>query len=122
MGVCYSCLTRKRSPQRDEEREPLLPRYAPLVPPQSQFDKVADILAALSTGKYPSQDQVNNVLRVLINSDALKTENAAINGPLSTSGRRVLNDIRNILHALIKLGMQKNGTRCLTRLVDTSHL
>jgi len=110
MGTCYSCLTRKRSPQRDEEREPLLPKYAPVVPPQSQFDKVADILAALSTGKYPSQNQVNNVLRILLNSDALKTENSAINGPLSASGHQVLNDIRSIIHALIKLGMQKNGT------------
>lgn len=108
MGVCCSCLNRKRGPRG--EREPLLPKYAPKVPPQSQFDKVADILAALSAGKYPSQDQVDNVLRILINSDALKTENAAVNGPLSTSGHKVLNDVRGILHALIKLGMQKNGT------------
>jgi len=111
MGTCYSCLTRKRSPQRDEEREPLLPKYAPVVPPPvPSSTKVADILAALSTGKYPSQNQVNNVLRILLNSDALKTENSAINGPLSASGHQVLNDIRSIIHALIKLGMQKNGT------------
>ena len=121
MGICYSCLIRKRSPQRDEEREPLLPNYAPVVP-QSQFNKVADILAALSTGKYPSQNQVNNLLRIIVNSDALKTENATINGPLSASGHRVLNDIRSIIHALIKLGMQKNGTRMSIRLVDTSCL
>lgn len=107
MGICCSAF-RKRRP-RSDEREPLLPKYTPEIPPQSQFDKAADILAALSTGKYPSQDQINRALRLLLGSDILKTGNAALNGPLSHHGQKVLDDVRTILQALIALGMEKNG-------------
>lgn len=110
MGVCCSAF-RKRRP-RDSEREPLLPKYAPEIPPQSQFDKAADILAALSTGKYPSQQQINRALGLLLSSDVLKTGNAALSGPLSQHGQKVLDDICNVLQTLIVLGVEKNGQWC----------
>jgi len=107
MGICYSGF-RKRRP-RGDEREPLLPRHTPEIPPQSQFDKAADILAALSAGKYPSQDQINRAFRLLLSSDILKSGRNVPSGPLSQHGQKVLDDIRTILQALISLGMEKNG-------------
>jgi hypothetical protein len=107
MGICCSAF-RKRRP-RGEEREPLLPKYAPEIPPQSQFDKAADIIAALSAGKYPSQEQINRALRLLLNSDVFKTGNLVVNTSLSLHGKKVLDDVRDILHALISLGVEKNG-------------
>jgi hypothetical protein len=106
MGICCSAF-RKRRP-RGDEREPLLPKYTPEIPPQSQFDKAADILAALSTGKYPSQDQINRALGLLLSSDVLKS-NTALSGTPSQQGQKLLSDIRGILQALIALGIEKNG-------------
>jgi Family of unknown function (DUF5923) len=107
MGICCSAF-RKRRP-RGDEREPLLPKYTPEIPSQSQFDSAADILAALSTGKYPSQDQINRALRLLLSSDVLKSGNTVLSGALSQHGQKVLDDIRSIIQALITLGMEKNG-------------
>lgn len=107
MGGCYSCC-RRRKP-RDPEREPLLPKYAPEVPPQSQFDKLADLAAALSAGKYPSQDQINGGIQVLLRSEILKTGSLAAHGPLSARGRLLIDDVRGILDALLVLGSEKNS-------------
>lgn len=85
----------------------MLPKYG--LPPQDQFNKVAEILGALGAGKYPSQEQLNTFLRLLINSDMLKVDNIAVNGPLSQSGLTVLSDVRRILQALIRLGLEKNS-------------
>lgn len=107
MGICCSAC-RKRRP-RGDEREPLLPKYAPEIPPQSQFDKAADILAALSTGKYPSQDQINRAIRLLLSSDVFNTGNVAHSGALSKQGARVLDDVRHVLQLLAVIGTEKNG-------------
>ena len=108
MGSCCSSL-RKRRP-RGEEREPLLPKYAPEVPPQSQFDKLAQLIAAFQAGKYPSQDQINKALRTLLASDLLKEANIQASGPLSAHGRRIMGDVRSFVQVLLTLGMEKNGT------------
>jgi hypothetical protein len=79
------------------------------VPSQSQFDKAADVLAAISAGKYPSQEQINNASRVLLSSDILKTTHAGFEGPLSKQGRQVLEDARALLQCLIVLGTEKNS-------------
>jgi len=105
MGVCCSCC-RKRKP-RSDEREPLLPKYAPKAPPQTQFDKVADIIAAASTGKLPSQAQINDALQLLLRSEFL--EAPIVQGPLSARGRQILDDLREIVEAIQVLGLQKNG-------------
>jgi len=108
MGICCSVF-RKRRP-RGDEREPLLPKYTPEIPSQSQFDKLADILAAFSTGKYPTQDQINRALRLLLSSDVLKSGNTVLsNGSLSHHGQKLQSDIRGIVQALITLGIEKNG-------------
>lgn len=119
MGICCSCSSLRGRKPRSQEREPLLPKYAPQIPPQSQFDKAADILAAISTGKYPSQDQINNALRIILNSDILKTTNTSIDGPLSKQGQQVLSDIRNLLQHLVALGIEKNS-ECTTECPMTS--
>ncbi|KAG8834792.1 hypothetical protein FRC17_007109 [Serendipita sp. 399] len=107
MGSC--CSTSRKRRARGDEREPLLPKYVSDVPPQSQFDKVADILAALSTGKYPSQQQIDRSLRLMLNSDFLKAGQANLSSALSIHGRRLIDDLRRIIEALIVLGTEKNG-------------
>ncbi|CAG7851697.1 SubName: Full=Uncharacterized protein {ECO:0000313/EMBL:CCA68732.1} [Serendipita indica DSM 11827] len=106
MGSCCSSL-RKRGP-RGGEREPLLPQYAPEVPPQSQFDKFAQIIGAIQAGKYPSQEQINKALRMLLASDLLKATSIQANGPLSAHGRRIIEDTRSLVQALLTAGMEKN--------------
>src|ERR1700679_2407740 len=98
MGVCCSC-RRTRQPSNDE-REPLLPKYAPKVPAQTQFDKVADIIAAASTGRLPSQAQINHALQLLLLSDFLRAEAPVTPGPLSARGRQIVDDLREIVEAI----------------------
>ena len=107
MGVCCS-FCRNLKP-RNEEREPLLPKYAPKAPPQTQFDKVADIIAAASTGKLPSQAQINHALQLLVRSDFLRTEAPVAQGPLSARGRQIVDDLKETVQAMQVLCAQKNG-------------
>jgi hypothetical protein len=107
MGVCCSCC-RNRTP-RNDEREPLLPRYTPKAPSQNDFDKIADMTAAASTGKLPSQAQINHALQLLIQSEFLRTEAPVSPGPLSARGRQMVDDLREIAEAIQVLGVQKNG-------------
>lgn len=108
MGACCSYCSSNRRP-RNDEREPLLPRYAPKAPPQTQFDKVADIIAAVSTGKLPSQAQINGALQLLLRSEFLRTQAPVAEGPLSARGRQILDDFRETVGAIQVLGAQKNG-------------
>lgn len=111
MGFCLSCC-RRRSKDRSE-REPLLPKHDDILPPpHNNFDKFADVLAAISAGKLPSQDQLNHALQQLLRSDLLDsrtTAHAIGYGPLSESGRKVVEDVREVVQAALEVGVQKNG-------------
>ncbi|KAF5383154.1 hypothetical protein D9615_004963 [Tricholomella constricta] len=109
MGSCLSCF---RSENASTEREPLLPKVAQS-PPQSLrscLDKSADALAAFQAGKLPSQQQLDVFIRTITGSSLLHYDSQAFNGagPLSENGRRVLNDIREVLESVLQLGMEKN--------------
>lgn len=107
MGGCCSC-RRNRRPLNDE-REPLLPKYAPKVAAQTQFDRVTDLIAAASAGKLPSQAQINGALQLLLRSEFLRTEAPAAQRLLSARGRQLLDDLRETVEAIQVLGVQKNG-------------
>jgi hypothetical protein len=114
MGFCWSCC--RRRPKDAGEREPLLPKHNKsdpvLPPPQNQLDKLADVLAALSAGKWPSQKQLDRALRALLDSDLLDPHAAADSigyGQLSQSGKKVVEDVRELVHAALELGATKNG-------------
>lgn len=113
MGFCFSCC--RRRPKDRGEREPLLPKSTDdvLPPPQSHLDKVADVLAAISAGKLPTQSQLNHALQALLMSDLLDARAAAhVIGykPLSTAGQKVVEDAREVVEAALELGMQRNST------------
>lgn len=83
-----------------------------MLPKDSSIDKAADILAALHTGKLPSQEQINKALQALLRSSALRDDAAQVvsgGGPLSETGRNVLDDVREIIGAALQIGMEKNG-------------
>ncbi|KAG6844031.1 hypothetical protein H0H93_016717, partial [Arthromyces matolae] len=103
MGSFLSCLKK-----RSGEREPLLPKSTPPSPPLSSFEKVADIIAALQSGKLPSQDQLDNILRQFLRSTFLNDDQRFISGRLSQNGNRILMDTRDLIGALLQFGMEKN--------------
>lgn len=110
MGICSSCFRRKKT---SPEREPLLPKIAPLQAPPtpSHLEKAVDIIAAFQSGKLPSQSQLNSILRSLANSKLLQCEVqlGSGRGPLSANGRRVLVYVREVVEAALQVGMEKNG-------------
>ncbi|KAF8067868.1 hypothetical protein FPV67DRAFT_1493936 [Lyophyllum atratum] len=108
MGSCLSCF---RGEIESTEREPLLPKAAPPPPPpRTPLDKAVDILAASQSGKLPSQDQLNAILRSILGSSLLQCSGQGVlgAGPLSENGRRVVNDIRDLFDSILQLGMEKN--------------
>jgi hypothetical protein len=127
MDACLSCFSSKR---HQDDREPLLPKHQQPHTPQSAeqaeqpptdepLSKLADVLAALSAGKLPSQNQINNFLRRILNSNVLQeTQDAQSrttpeilrgNGPLSRRGRKVIQDVAHVIEAFLQFGMEKNG-------------
>lgn len=106
MGSCFSCC-RRRKPATGE-REPLLPKATDYVPPKADWDKVADALGALSAGKMPTQQQIDTALGLLLGSDILKV-GATSSGALSAHGKMLVLDVREIVQALARIGMEKNG-------------
>ncbi|GLB39185.1 hypothetical protein LshimejAT787_0603470 [Lyophyllum shimeji] len=109
MGSCLSCL---RGESESAEREPLLPTVAPPPPvPRSPtpLEKAADILAALQSGKLPSQDQLDIILRSNLRSSLLQCDlSVSGSGPLSENGRRVVDDTRELIESILQFGMEKN--------------
>ena len=73
------------------------------------MDRVADIIAAASAGKFPSQAQINQALQLLLRSEFLRTEAPMVPGPLSARGRQIVEDLRELVEAVQVLGIQKNG-------------
>ncbi|TFK46962.1 hypothetical protein OE88DRAFT_1739005 [Heliocybe sulcata] len=117
MGICSSCCRRRKDP----EREPLLPTDSSddaLPPPQSSFEKLADVLAAINAGKLPSQAQIDKALKSALASDALQP-NVVLRGygPLSESGRRVIEDARDLISAVLRAGVEKNADNKLQDLL-----
>jgi hypothetical protein len=110
MGSCSSCCGRRRPDPAHDEREPLLPKPTEFVPPKEAWDKVADALGALAAGKMPTQRQLDAVLSALLSSDMLKVGNTAT-GTLSAHGRRLVLDVRDVIQAVARIGMEKNGER-----------
>lgn len=116
MGLFLSSLPRSCS--KSSERKPLLPtRHGDVTtyqdnpaPPAPLLCKLADILGALQKGKLPSQDQLNLICQNILKSGLLRDEaSIAGHGSLSRSGRRVLDDAREIVEALLQIGLEKNG-------------
>ena len=115
-----------RSKPRDNECEPLLPKYINAQRPglnggsslrtetleRSVVDKIVDVLAALEAGKVPSQDQISGFLQMLLKSELLKDDRGKVipgNGPMGKQGRKVLRDVRALIQALLQFGTEKNG-------------
>ena len=113
----------QKSSQTDE-REPLLPK--PTTSHKTRpsverggttvIDKIIDILVVLNTGKLPSQTQLSKFLQSLLSSQLLKpghvtagSNKTSVHGPLSKEGRKVLNDVRNLVQAMLQFGLEKNG-------------
>ncbi|QRV76702.1 hypothetical protein RhiJN_04717 [Ceratobasidium sp. AG-Ba] len=106
MGSCSSCCGRRKP--ATGEREPLLPKTTEYVPPKPAWDKAADALGALSAGKMPTQRQVDAALNALLNSNMLKV-GATSTGALSARGKQMVLDVREIVQAVARIGMEKNA-------------
>lgn len=106
MGFCFSCCRR----QELEEFEPLLSSQSDsLPPPTSHVQKAVDVLAALKAKKFPSQDQLNAFLQVLLRSEVLNIHGISGYGPVSDDACKVILDVRECIAALLLIGMEKNG-------------
>lgn len=110
MGLLFSTCRRRKD---SAEREPLLPKHRvenasdAYTPSHAHLTKAVDIIAALRAGKLPSQEQLNGILRTVLQQTAL--ESGSANGPLSEHGRQVVSDLRNLVDAFLALGLEKNG-------------
>jgi hypothetical protein len=114
-----------------DEREPLLQNThathhdhnlrqhaSGLVEERGTVDKIVDILVAFNAGKLPSQAQLSRFLRILLASELLRQDGREIIigkttsvGPMSKDGRKILNDIRNLVQSILQFGLEKNGTK-----------
>lgn len=107
MGLCFSCC--RRQTQKSYECEPLLGPQSDLLPPTSNVQKAIDVLAALKAKKFPSQDQLNAFLQVILRSEVLNVHGISGYGPVSDDARKVVLDVRECIDALLQIGMEKNG-------------
>ena len=112
MGAYSSCCKSDESP----EREPLLPKSGPRDRDEiavQYTDKVADVVGALEAGRLPSQAQIDHAFRSLLDSDLLKVESA--NAHLPSSLRKelvvILDDVKEVVTAMLEVGSEKNGSR-----------
>ncbi|KAF8878345.1 hypothetical protein CPB85DRAFT_1342740 [Mucidula mucida] len=106
MGQCASCCGPRRKPIRDaSERTPLLANVADPATIHSLSRKAVAVVAALRAGKYPSQDQIDGIIRALLRSNVLKEQRY---GKLSQPGRKILQDVREICELVLVFGLEKN--------------
>jgi len=106
----------QKSSQTDEQ-EPLLPtqKQPSRQPGITAVDKIVDILVAFNSGKLPSQTQLSRFLQTLLSSPLLKPDgdnnniSTRAHGPRSKEGRKVLNDVRALVQAILQFGLEKNG-------------
>ncbi|KAJ7484699.1 hypothetical protein FB451DRAFT_1084211, partial [Mycena latifolia] len=108
MGGFWSCCRRDKSP----EKAPLLPKSKPTFePPHSAFDKLADIIGAVNSGKIPSQDQVAGLLQHALRSEFLRDPGQTIpthGGALSQRGMVLILEIRELVDSVLRIGLEKN--------------
>ncbi|KAF9024064.1 hypothetical protein BDZ89DRAFT_1114842 [Hymenopellis radicata] len=72
---------------------------------QSISHKAVAVVAAFRAGKYPSQDQLDGIIRALLRSNVLKEQRYA---KLSQPGRKILQDVREICELVLVFGLEKN--------------
>ena len=77
-------------------------------PTKSYIAKFVDVLAALKSGKLPSQEQINDVLRRVISSHILEDEDFG-SSPEEKERRRLLSRTREFVEATLVVGSEKNG-------------
>ncbi|KAJ6571811.1 hypothetical protein B0H19DRAFT_1131376 [Mycena capillaripes] len=108
MGGFCSCCRRRKSP----EREPLIPKTRPTEQlPHSIFEKLADIVGAVNSGKIPSQDQISGLLQHALRSEFLRDPGNALpthGGPLSQRGITLILSLRELVDAVLRIGLEKN--------------
>ncbi|KAF8868953.1 hypothetical protein CPB85DRAFT_1361043 [Mucidula mucida] len=115
MGQCASCCGRRRKPIRAaSERTPLLANVADPATIHSLSRKAVAVVAAFRAEKYPSQDQIDSVIRSLLRSNVLKEERY---GKLSQPGRKILQDVREICELVLVFGLEKNYDDTLQELL-----
>lgn len=107
MGILLSCCRRQKD---HSEREPLLPKDRFDSKPPRYNEVFADIVAAINAGKLPSQTQLDHAARIALNSDVLNVEDSSGPGTLSENWRQIVGDVREIIEAIVEIGLQKNGT------------
>lgn len=113
MGFCLSCCRRKK-PVTDTERQPLLRSASSNIrQARTPLEHVADIIAAIHSGKLPSQDQLNGSLRKLLGSSILQNDKKLGDPALNAEGKKVIQDVREALTILLQLGTEKNGKSSL---------
>ncbi|KAI0088053.1 hypothetical protein BDY19DRAFT_891712 [Irpex rosettiformis] len=115
MGLFFSCCRRQKD---HKEREPLLPKHRvdaaadEYLPSKTQLNRLVDVVAALKTGKLPTQEQLNHIIRSLLHSTAPGSSYGTLSGP----GRQVLSDFRELLDVLLLVGLEKNDDNKLQEL------
>ncbi|PPQ93758.1 hypothetical protein CVT25_008138 [Psilocybe cyanescens] len=137
MDYCLPCFG-KSNAKVSGEREPLLPKHVlptttttePTATPSLArgtpsdverpiVDKVVDVLVALNAGKLPTQDQISHILQALLKSELLREDKGKIiagNGPTSKQGRKVLGDVKGLVQAALRFGLEKNADNKLQEL------
>lgn len=108
MGSCISCCGVRK--KKNAEKEPLLPRHRvdSIRPSHNHIQKVAEIYAALSSGKLPTQDQLNSAIQTLQVYLADAQTKGGGYGPLSARGREFLQDFSELGQASLQFGLEKN--------------
>jgi Family of unknown function (DUF5923) len=95
--------------KRQEDELPLLDADREELPQLTTgLEKLFQSLGAFSAGKLPSERQLEYILRKALNSGLLLDEAFLRNGPLSDRGQKVLQDLREVIEAILQLGMEKN--------------
>ncbi|KAJ7721961.1 hypothetical protein DFH07DRAFT_898139, partial [Mycena maculata] len=122
MGGFWSCCRRDKSPERD----PLLTKSRPTEqPPHSSFEKLADIIGAVNSGKIPSQDQVSALFQHALRSEFLRDPGNALpthSGPLSRQGLTLVLEVRELIDSVLRIGLEKNYDNKLQELLFQSTL
>jgi len=79
--------------------------------------------AALKAGKLPSSDQLANIFKKLLASDFLSPDLGSRfagrvgGGKLSGPGRELVQQARNVIESLLKVGLEKNGDDKIQRFI-----
>lgn len=134
MGLCLSSCRRRR--RRRHSNGSLRPHYqyseeSPLLGDPNVDDsqstgnaivnvvnKAVEIIAALKNGKYPSQDQVDSLLRWFLQSDILRESRYT---RISEQGQRIIHDVHHLCSVLLIFSVEKNGTFLFLLLNDLFH-